>query len=196
MICEVKTVYDKHRVDSLSIRFEEAKVNVDRACWQLTTTESAIASGQLTMNALFGKELPKPARVHKALLTWIDPIDLTMGTQHEEIISLNFAFILCLIHASGGDIPVMTRSIHELRNLWPVARRRTLDLGQPEFSTDVEVQVTLLDARDALAQLPLNELSRKIIAELKSISDDDAVPGSGGTWVSYLTETEAALDQT
>ncbi len=153
LICEVKTVYDKHRADSLMSRFEEAKVNVDRACLQLTLTENAIASGQLTMRDLFGKRLSSPARVHKALLTWIDPVDLTMGTSREAIISLNFAMFLCLIHASQGDISLMTKTVHELRNLWPVARRRALDLGQPELKADVEVQMNLLDARDSLAQL-------------------------------------------
>jgi len=195
LICEVKTVYDKHRVDSLLFRFEEAKVNVDRACSQLTATEGAIASGQLTMNGLFGKKLPHPPRVHKALLTWLDPVDLTMGTQHEAIFSLNFASFLCLVHASGGGVPAMTKCIHELRNLWSVAKTRALDLGQPELNTDVEVQVGFLDARNALAQLPLNELTRKIVAELESISDD-AVLESGETWVSYLTDTRAALRST
>lgn len=193
LICEVKTVYDKHRVDSLLFRFEEAKVNVDRACFQLAATERAIASGQLTMNGLFGKKLSQPTRVHKALLTWLDPIDLTIGTQHEAIISLNFASFLCLVHSSGGDFPSMTKSIHELRNLWPVARTRSLDLGQPGLNADVEVQVGLLDARDKLAQLPLNELTRKIVAELVSISDDDAVLESGESWVSYLTDTQVAF---
>lgn len=194
LLCEVKTVYDKHRVDSLLFRFETAKVNVDRACSQLATTESAIAAGRLTMNKLFGKQLPKPARVHKALLTWLDPIDLTMGTQHEETISLNFASFLCMVHLSAGDIAAMTKSVHELRNLWPVARRRALDLGQPRLNADVEVQVALLDARDTLAQLPLHELTREIIAELGSISDADAAPASGEAWVSYLTDTQAALN--
>lgn len=196
LICEVKTVYDKHRADSLLFRFERAKVNVDRACSQLKATESAIASGRLTMDGLFGKKLSQPTRVHKTLLTWLDPVDLTMGTQHEAIISLNFALFLCLVHAADGDLPTMMKSIHELRNLWPVARIRELDLGQPELNADVEVQVGLLDARDTLAQLSLNELTRKFVAELSSISDDDVVPESDEPWISYLTDTQAALNQT
>lgn len=193
LICEVKTVYDKHRADSLMSRFEKAKVNVDRACSQLTSTENVIASGQLTMSGLFGKRLPAPASVHKALLTWLDPVDLTMGTPHEAIMSLNFALFLCLVHTSRGDIPAMTKAVHELRNLWPVARRRALDLGQPELNADVEVQMSLLDARDSLAQLPLCELTRKVVAELGSVSDDNTLRESGGAIVSYLADTRAFL---
>jgi len=196
LICEVKTVYDKHHTDCLLFRFEEAKVNVNRACSQLRATESVIASGQLTMSGLFGKKLPHPVRVHKALLTWLDPVDLTMGTPNESVISLNFASFLYLVHAAEGNLPAMTKSIHELRNIWSVAKTRRLDLDQAELNADVEVQVGLLDARDALAQLPLDELTRKFVAELGSISDDNAALEPGETWVSYLTETETTLSQT
>ena len=45
LICEVKTVYDKHRTTYQMQRFEEAKVNVQRAVDQLARTTAALNTG-------------------------------------------------------------------------------------------------------------------------------------------------------
>jgi hypothetical protein len=68
LLCEIKTVFDKHRTDSLMHRFDEAKVNVSRAASQLRSTEQAIASGHLTLKQLFRIDVPPPSRVHMDLL--------------------------------------------------------------------------------------------------------------------------------
>ena len=193
LLCEVKTVYDKHRTDSLMNRFEEAKVNVDRVVSQLKSTEDAIRSRQLTIKSLFGLNDAPPVCIHKALLTWVDPIDVTMGTDNEEILSLNFAMFLSLCHASGGDIKAMVRSTHELRNLWAIARTRPLNLGQPSLIADVEVQTGLLDTSESLEKLPLSPLTKKIIAEMETI--DSVNPKDDATeWISYMSDSLKVLD--
>ena len=195
LVCEVKTVYDKHRTDSLMHRFEEAKVNIHRAASQLRATEQAIASGQLTLKQLFGIGDPPPGRVHMALLTWLDPIDVTMDTPDEDILCLNFATFLWLAHASAGDVQALAAATWELRNLWAVALARPLDLGQPELIADVEVQSDLLDGRASLATLPLSSLCRRIIEQMQTVDDvpsqSEAVP-----WISYLEDTRRVLKRT
>ena len=192
LLCEVKTVYDKHRTDSLMHRFEEAKVNISRAASQLRSTEQAIASGNLALKQLFGIGVPLPRRVHMALLTWFDPIDVTVDTPDEDILSLNFATFLWLAHASAGDVQMLAASTQELRNLWTVALARPLDLGQPEITADVEVQSDLLDARASLATLLLSSLSRRIIQQMQTVDDvpsqSEALP-----WISYLEDTRRVL---
>jgi hypothetical protein len=194
LLCEVKTVYDKHRTDSLMNRFEEAKVNVDRAVSQLNSTEDAIRSGQLTLKSLFGRNDAPPVIIHKSLLTWVDPIDVTMGTDNEEVLSLNFAMFLSLCHASGGDVKAMVRSAHELRNLWAIASTRALDLGQPSLSADVEVQTGLFDTRESLAKLPLSPLTRKIIAEMETI-DSMKTKDDATKYISYMYDSVKVLGQ-
>lgn len=56
-----------------------------------------------------------PRRIHKALLTWLDPIDVTMATEHQDVLCLNFALFLCLANASGGDVAALVRAVEELR---------------------------------------------------------------------------------
>jgi hypothetical protein len=194
LICEVKTVFDKHRTDSLMQRFEEAKVNVSKAASQLRSSARAIASEHLSMRQLFGIDELRPDRVHLALLTWLDPIDLTVGTPDEDILSLNFATFLWLAHASAGDVQALAISIRELRNLWAVALIRPLDLGQPELKTDLEVQSGLLDARTSLETLPLSSLSRDII-ELMSTVDDVTGHSEAPAWISYIDDTRRSLEQ-
>jgi hypothetical protein len=195
LICEVKTVYDKHRTDSLMNRFEEAKVNVRRAASQLRATERAITSGQLTLKQLFGMNAPPPTRVHMALLTWFDPIDVTMGIPDEEILSLNFATFLWLAHASAGDVQALAAATSELRNLWTVAQTKPLNLGQPELNADVEVQTGLLDARKSLATLPLSPLCHSIIERMQTV-DDFSSQGEAVPWISYLEDTRSSLNRT
>jgi hypothetical protein len=146
------------------------------------------------MKQLFGIDELRPDRVHLALLTWLDPIDLTVGTPDEDILSLNFATFLWLAHASAGDVQALATSIRELRNLWAVALTRPLDLGQPELKTDLEVQSGLLDARTSLETLPLSSLSRGII-ELMSTVDDVTGHSEAPAWISYIDDTRRALEQ-
>lgn len=192
LICEVKTVFDKHRTDSLMHRFEEAKVNVYRAASQLRETERAIVSGQLPLKRLFGVDDPPPTRVHMALLTWFDPIDVTMDTPDEDILSLNFATFLWLAHAAAGDVQALTTAIRDLRNIWTVAQIRPLDLGQPELTAELEVQTGLLDSRESLATLPLSSLCRRIIDQMHTV---DGAPSQNQsvTWISYLQDTRLSL---
>jgi len=192
LLCEVKTVYDKHRADSLMHRFEDAKVNVERACSQLELTERAILTGQLTMGSLFGGKRSMPTQVHKALLTWLDPIDLTMGTEHENVLSLNFALFLCLANASGGDVRAMARAVRELRNIWPVAQIRPLNLGQPTLRADVEIQTDMLDTRKSLTAVGLSPMVVQIIEAMKSV-DEDVDLKANGPFVSYLADTASVL---
>lgn len=192
LVCEVKTVYDKHNVDSLMHRFEEAKVNVDKATSQLDETALAISDGQLSMMSIFGEKLAAPKAVHKVLLTWLDPVDLTMGTVHEEVMCMNFAIFIGLIHASEGNVQAVATAAHELRNIWSVALSRPLDLSQPELTAKLEVQTNLLDRRSDLERLELSPLSRKIIAHMDSI-DEVTASEQPASWISYLSDSMQVL---
>lgn len=192
LVCEVKTVYDKHNVDSLMHRFEEAKVNVDKATSQLDETALAISEGQLSMMSIFGEKLAAPKAVHKVLLTWLDPVDLTMGTVHEEVMCMNFAIFIGLIHASEGNVQAVATAAHELRNIWSVALSRPLDLSQPELTAKLEVQTNLLDRRSDLERLGLSPLSRKIIAHMDSI-DEVTASEQPASWISYLSDSMRVL---
>lgn len=192
LVCEVKTVYDKHNVDSLMHRFEEAKVNVDKAASQLEETVLAISDGKLSMATIFGEKLAAPEAVHKVLLTWLDPVDLTMGTEYEEVMCMNFSIFLCLIHASHGNVQAVATAVRELRNVWPVARSRPLDLDQPELTAELEVQTNLLDRRSDLERLDLSPLSREIIARMDSV-DEVAASAQPESWISYLNDSMRVL---
>lgn len=185
------TVYDKHNVDSPMHRFEEAKVNVDRAASQLDETALAISDGQLSMAAIFGEKLAAPKTVHNVLLTWLDPVDLTMGTEHEEVMCMNFSIFIGLIHASEGNVQAVATAVHELRNVWPVALSRPLDLGQPELTAELEVQTNLLDRRSDLGCLGLPP-SRKIIAHMGSV-DEVTASAQPTSWISYLSDSMRVL---
>ena len=192
LVCEVKTVYDKHNVDSLMHRFEEAKVNVDKAASQLEETALAISGGKLSMATIFDVKLAAPKAVHKVLLTWLDPVDLTMGTEYEEVMCMNFSIFICLIHASQGNVQEVATAVRELRNIWPVALSRPLDLGQPELAAELEVQTNLLDRRSDLERLGLSPLSRKIIAQMGSV-DEVAASAQPASWISYLSDSMRVL---
>jgi hypothetical protein len=98
-------------------RFEEAKVNLERAIDQLRLTTNALATGGLDVSTIFGRKLAVPLHVDGVLLTWLDPIDLTMNTLHEAILSVNFATFIYLYRRSNGDLPIMIRAIRELRSV-------------------------------------------------------------------------------
>lgn len=188
LICEVKTVYDKHGTDSLMEHFEEAKINVRKASSQLQATESAISSGSVTLKNIFKISDSTPARIHKALLTWFDPIDVTMGTSEENVMSLNFATFIWLVHRSSGDVQALVRTAQELRNIWAVSYMRPLDLGQPSLEAVLEVQTGLLDRREDLALLPLSNLSQEILKNMRTI-DDLPVDTIEKEWISYFEDT-------
>lgn len=192
LICEVKTVYDKHNVDSLMHRFQEAKVNVDRAAAQLDQTALAISGGQVSMQSLFGEKLAPPKAVHKVLLTWLDPVDLTMGTEHEEIMCMNFSIFLALVHSSAGDLRALATAVHELRNLWLVAHTRPLDLGQPKLKADLEVQTGLIATRNELADLELSPFTRDIVDQMDTV-DEVEVQEHPAAWISYINDSRGVL---
>lgn len=76
------------------------------------------------MQALFGRKLPPPQRVSGALLTWFDAVDLTVGTSDEDILCLNFATLRFLLRHSTGNIDVLHKAAHELRNIWCLSVRK------------------------------------------------------------------------
>jgi hypothetical protein len=192
LICEVKTVYDKHRTTYQMHRFEEAKVNVQRAVDQLGRTTAALDAGDLTVSTIFGRKLPMPLHVDKALLTWLDPVDLTMDTPHEKILSVNFATLRYLYSRSNGNVTTMVRSIKELRNIWCLGVERPLDLGQPVPSF-LEVQVPAFDPAEDLAVVGLSDLTREEIRRLSQAWNTEGGQGNENDLISYLDDTRASL---
>ena len=193
LICEVKTVYDKHRTTYQMHRFEEAKVNVQRAMDQLACTSAALNSGDLSISAMFSRKLPAPLHIDKALLNWLDPVDLTMDTPHEDVLSVNFATLGYLHSRSNGNITTMTRSIRELRNIWCLAVRRPLDLGQPSVKSYLEVQVPALDSEMDLRSLGVSTFTLNELRALSEAWNSENESGGKGDYISYLDETRAAM---
>ena len=186
LICEVKTVYDKHRTAIHLHRFEDQKVRLNHAVDQLRTAKRAVMDGAVDLKGVFGEALPAPEEVDLALLTWVDPIDLTVGTADQDILSLNFATFKYLFRSSGGDLGALLRAVRELRELWCVAQRRPIDLGVP-FPVTLEVQIGALDARRDLASLGLSDLTHRLIDELPQLEDGwREEPEAAEALVSYL----------
>lgn len=192
LLCEVKTVYDKHRTVLHMHRFEEAKVNVARAVGQLRKAIAAVDSGAVDMYALFQKKLPKPHRVSAMLLTWFDPVDLTIGTQEQDILSLNFATLRFLLSEAKGDVDILCNTIQELRNIWCVSVLKKIDL-QTNFLINIEVQIPVLDSAIDLNELSLTPLARALIARLPMLPDMWQTSGEQKHLVSYLEDTTSAL---
>ena len=193
LLCEVKTVYDKHRTVLHMHRFEEAKVNVERAVGQLRDATAAVNSGSVDMHALFQKKLPQPLRVSTGLLTWFDPVDLTIGTQDEDILSLNFATFRLLLDMAKGDLDLLCRTTRELRNIWCASELRRIDI-QTEFPTEIEVQIPVLDSVVDLKDLSLTPLTRAVLDHLPALPDTWRTPVQlQPPMVSYLADTIAAL---
>ena len=115
-----------------------------------------------------------------------------MGTVHEEVMCMNFAIFISLIHASEGNVQAVATAAHELRNIWSVALSRPLDLSQPELTAKLEVQTNLLDRRSDLERLELSPLSRKIIAHMDSI-DEVTASEQPASWISYLSDSMQVL---
>lgn len=192
LICEVKTVYDKHRTVLHMHRFEEAKVRVDHAVSQLRDAKSAVTSGAVDLSALFGRKLPPPLRVSGALLTWFDPVDLTVGTPDEDIFSLNFATFRHLVRGAAGDIDLLCRGVHDLRNVWCPAELLPIDL-QTDFPTFIEVQINAVDAESDLAPLELSPLARSELASMPAVPEDRRASDTQPPLVSYVADSLATL---
>jgi hypothetical protein len=193
LICEVKTVYDKHRTIYQMHRFEEAKVNVQHAVDQLERTSATLSAGELSLATLFGRKVPPPLHIGKALLTWLDAVDITMDTPHEDVLSLNFATLRYLYRRSAGNITAMVRSIKELRNIWCLAVVRPLDLGQPSIKSHLEVQVPAFDSDTDLAMLGLSTLTLEELRALSEAWNLQGKPVERGDYVSYLDETRTSV---
>lgn len=192
LLCEVKTVYDKHRTVLHMHRFEGAKVNVVRAVGQLHDAAAAVNSGAVDMHALFQKQLPQPLRVSTGLLTWFDPVDVTIGTRDENILSLNFATFRFLLDRAEGDVDLLFRTAQELRNIWCASELRPIDL-QTEFPIMIEVQIPVLDCATDLEGLSLTPLTRAVLDHLPALPDTWRTSGPQSPVVSYLADTIAAL---
>lgn len=195
LVCEVKTVYDKHRTVHQMNRFEEAKVGLGKATEQLRRSMAAVTSGALTTSDLFGISLPQAAGVHGALVTWVDPVDLTMDTADEDLLSINFATLRYLLARSAGDVAVLVRAIHELRNIWCASTLRPVDIGQPTIRCDLEVQyVDTLDAESDLASLNLSLLTLQELSGFDRLEEDwRADSTAAASTRSYIEESRAAL---
>jgi hypothetical protein len=193
LICEVKTVYDKHRTIYQMHRFEQAKVNVQRAVDQLARTTAALSAGSLSVATIFGRKLPAPLHIDQALLTWLDPVDLTMDTPHEHVLSLNFATLRYLHQRYDGNITNMVRSIKELRNIWCLAVQRPLDVGQPTVKSHLEVQVPALDSDADLASLGLSTLTLKELRGLSEAWNAQDEPPERSDYVSYSDQSRESL---
>jgi hypothetical protein len=193
IVCEIKTVYDKHRTVRQMQRFEESKVNLNHAITQLRLAIAALSSNEVDMQEVFGRPLPPPIQVHGALLTWIDPIDLTVGTEDEDLLSLNFATFRYLFHRSGGDLAGMVHAVSELRNIWCVAKRRPVDLEIP-IRTDLEVQFALIDALSDISRLSLSNVVCEELRLLPRLPDNWGQDRDQSTeFVSYLGDTVKSL---
>jgi hypothetical protein len=170
LICEVKTVYDKHRTVLHMHRFEEAKVKLAHPVNQLREAIASVVSGTTTMQALFGRNLPPPTRVSGALLTWLDAVDLTVATPDEDILSLNFATLRYLVRRTAGNIDAIHRAVHELRNIWCVSELRPIDL-QIEVATRIEVQGDAIDTWVDIARLDLSAVAQVEVDTMPAVPD-------------------------
>lgn len=186
---EIKTVYDKHRVDSLLHRFINSKVNLPKAIKQIRETEKVISSGSVNMKNIFGENLNQPTKVHNMLLTWFDSIDLTIGTQDEDIFSLNFTVLRMMLTLSGGNLELFAKSVHELRNIWLLSRDRELDLGQENLDSYLEEQVDIIDFREDLSTLDLSKLTRELLNTFTSLSEIEETD----SYFSYFQDTQNTL---
>lgn len=189
LICEIKTVYDKHRTILQMQRFEDAKMNLSRAVRQLRQAEAALTSGKVDMQVLFGKNLVAPRKVTSLILNWLDPVDLTMGTSDEDILCLNFATFRFLLDQSGGALDEMVRAAFELRNIWCVSELRPIDL-QIELPTRIQAQLPVIDSRGDLGRLELSDLTLSQLEHLESLPDgwrNDS--DMSQVIVSYLNDT-------
>jgi hypothetical protein len=193
LLCEVKTVYDKHRTVIHMHRFEDAKVKLGFAVRQIRAGIEAVRSRPTDIRSIFGQALPPPQSVEGALLTWLDPIDLTVGTSDEDILCLNFATLAYLFGRSQGNLGVMIETVRQLRNVWCVAMLRPIDL-QTNFPVTIETQIPTLNSVSDLAEANLSALTKELVAKLDHLPDDwRENPEFRDTVVSYLSDTLRTL---
>ena len=186
---EIKTVYDKHGVDSLLHRFINSKVNLPKAIKQIRETEKVISSGSLNMKDIFGENLDQPTKIHSVLLTWFDSMDLTVGTTDEDIFSLNFVVLRMMLILSEGNLELLARSVHELRNIWLLSRDREVDLGEEKLDSYLEEQLNIIDLREDLSTLDLSDLTMKLLDTFTSLSDIE----EKSIYYSYFQDTQNTL---
>ena len=89
----------------------------------------------------------------------------------------------------------MVRSTNELRNIWCVAIRRPLDLGQPTVNSHLEVQVPALDPDEGLATLGLSTMTLEELRRLQSQWNSQDVATETQEYVSYLDQTREVLSK-
>lgn len=188
VLCEIKTVYDKHRTVRHMRRFEEAKVNLSHAIDQLRKSIAAIEGGSITVKDIFGKNLQAPSKIIGVLLTWLDPIDLTVGTLDEDILCLNFATFSYLLKRSRGDVASALITANELRNIWCVSEERSIDI-QTSGPATLEVQIPMLDAMEDLSNLQLSQLTLSELHLLPLLPNGWRLLPDFTKIISYLDET-------
>ena len=191
LICEVKTVYDKHKTVLHMHQFEDKKVKIDHAVKQLREAAELITQNP-DMHGLFHKKLPPPLQISKILLTWFDPVDLTVGTIDEDILSLNFATFRYLLSVAEGDIDDFVRMTRELRNVWCIAEKRPIDL-QVAFEQTIEVQLPIIDATDELEEIGFSDLTRAELAKMPAL-ESGWRNSPASQVVSFLRETKEVLE--
>jgi hypothetical protein len=119
-------------------------------------------------------------------------VDLTIGTQDEDILSLNFATFRLLLNQAEGNVDLLCRTARELRNIWCASELRRIDL-QTEFPTKIEVQIPVLDSAADLEALSLTPLTRAVLDHLPALPDTWRTSDPQLPVVSYLADTIAAL---
>jgi hypothetical protein len=69
------------------------------------------------------------------------------------------------------------------------AKERPLDLGQPDLTSYLEVQVNLINRREDLLKLDLSPLTLYLLKTFKSVSDLD----DENTYISYIKDTISTI---
>jgi len=152
----------------------------------------AANSDAIEMRALFSKTLEPPLKVSAGLLTWFDPVDITIGTQDEDTLSLNFATFRLLLYHAEGNMDLLCRIVRELRNTWCASELRQIDL-QTGFPTKLEVQIPVLDSATDLQVLSLTPLTRDLLGRLPALPDKWRASDLQHSVVSYQADTIDAL---
>ena len=94
-----------------------------------------------------------------------------------------------MLTLSEGDLELLTRSVHELRNIWLLSRDRDLDLGQESLDCYLEEQVNIIDLREDLSTLDLSKITMKVLNLFTSLSDVK----EDNNYYSYFKDTQDVL---
>lgn len=176
VVCELKTVFDKFRTHLQMRNFTEQKVNFPKALGQAMTAAAAIADGRWPMRDLFGREAPSaPSGVTPVVLTWWDTYNPTLGSD-APIACCNFDTLLYVVREAGGDVAAAVQALAELAGVFcpGVLVEQDATVDGVQITMRREVQGDALPPPRRLAELPLCELARRLIADLPAWSDDDA----------------------